>query len=60
MSSESSWKKVETPDNSFVCRKCKSHNLVYRDIESSCGGYDDIQYHCENCKYSWYSEGIDS
>jgi DNA-directed RNA polymerase subunit M/transcription elongation factor TFIIS len=60
MSNEKAWKPVVTPDNSFVCRKCKSHDLVYRNKESFCGGYDDIEYKCETCKHYWISEGIDS
>lgn len=59
MSDEQVWKKVETPKNDFVCKKCKSTNLVYRIKESFCGSYDDIQYHCEDCNHYWIAEGID-
>lgn len=60
MSNEIVWKKVVTPENWFVCRKCRSANLMYYEKESYCGGYDYFYYKCEDCKHQWQSEGIDS
>ena len=48
-------KKVEWP-----CRKCKSTNVTEREWDSSCGGWTDYQYTCNDCGHSWWEEGIDS
>ncbi len=60
MSNEIVWKKVVTPNNDFLCKKCRSANLVYHEKESFCGGYDYFCYKCEDCNHQWKSEGIDS
>ena len=54
------WKptKVENPD--FKCRECGSNEIVYREWESSCGGYDDVRYHCNDCGRDWWLEGADA
>ena len=44
----------------FKCRKCSSSYIVYRDWESSCGGYEDTHYKCVDCGFDWWVEGIDS
>jgi len=54
------WKKVETENNDFLCKKCKSNDLKYHEEESFCGSWDFFVYHCNSCGYSWKSEGIDS
>jgi DNA-directed RNA polymerase subunit M/transcription elongation factor TFIIS len=54
------WKptKAEAPD--FRCRKCGSDDVRYRTWESSCGGYEDCQYHCRGCDRKWWVEGADA
>ena len=42
------------------CRKCGSEELRYREWSSNCGGYEDYQYQCSVCGYSWWVDGIDS
>jgi len=37
---------------------CKGH--WYRKWESSCGGWEDLNYHCAACGKKWWVEGIDS
>lgn len=44
---------------SQTCSKCGSKNVKYRTWESSCGGYEDYQYKCEN-GHIWWIDGIDS
>lgn len=50
------WKDHPTP-----CRRC-SGAVKYREWESSCGGYEDYQYRCQNsaCGHSWWVDGCDS
>lgn len=48
------WKLAKTP-----CRKCGGQ-VRYRTWESSCGGYEDINYECTACHYEWWVDGIDS
>ena len=52
------WQQVNNPN--FKCRKCSSSYIVYRDWESSCGGYEDTHYKCVDCGFDWWVEGIDS
>ncbi len=42
------------------CRKCAGANVAYRVVESSCGGYDDVQYRCGDCDHQWWVDGPDS
>ena len=42
------------------CWKCNSTNIEGRIWESSCGGYEDYNYHCQDCNYFWWVDGIDS
>ncbi len=46
----------------YTCPKCKQNTVTCRVWESSCGGYEDYKYNCENpeCKHSWWVDGIDS
>lgn len=44
----------------WPCRKCDGRNVYYREWESSCGGYDDIQYECRDCGRKWWVEGPDA
>jgi DNA-directed RNA polymerase subunit M/transcription elongation factor TFIIS len=52
------WKptKAETP--AFVCRKCGSDDVWYRDC--SCTDFDDTEYHCRGCGRRWWCEGADA
>jgi hypothetical protein len=47
--------------NGWACPHCKAiGGITYRKWESSCGGWEDLNYHCTNCGTSWWVEGIDS
>lgn len=54
------WRDCEITNQNFKCRKCGGKNIEYREWESSCGGYDDTQYSCKDCGYSWWVESSDS
>lgn len=41
------------------CPKCNGA-LHYITWESSCGGYEDYQYECDDCGYTFWVEGPDS
>lgn len=41
------------------CRKCGGH-VEGRVWESSDGAYEDYQYRCVDCRYTWWVDGIDS
>lgn len=51
----SAWKKEE-----YVCYKCKTDNLYFKEWDSSCGGYTDYQYECRNCGHKWWAESPDA
>jgi hypothetical protein len=42
------------------CYKCKSQNGQYRIHESSCGGWEDSEIKCLDCKHTYWVDGIDS
>ncbi len=42
------------------CRKCKGTNVTVKEWESSCGGYLDYKYACDDCNHTWWVDGIDS
>lgn len=44
------------------CPKCKKHNVLYREWESSDGAYEDYRYKCQTtgCGHSWWVDGTDS
>ncbi len=44
--------------NDTVCRVC-SNPVDYRIKESSDEAYQDIQYRCPKCGYSWWIDGSD-
>ena len=48
------WKESITP-----CRTCGG-KVRYRVWESSCGGYEDYNFHCEGCNKDWWIDGSDS
>ena len=48
------------PCKSTECRRCKSKNVKFRVWDSSCGGYEDYNYKCDDCGHSWWIDGIDS
>jgi DNA-directed RNA polymerase subunit M/transcription elongation factor TFIIS len=54
------WKPTKDDNPAFKCRKCGSRDVVYRVWDSSCGGYEDYQYHCRGCQRKWWVEGSDS
>jgi transposase-like protein len=42
------------------CIKCNTKELTVRTVESSDGAFEDYQYKCEACGYTWWVDGIDS
>lgn len=58
--SEDIFRKTET--KKYQCRKCKKTTATCRTWESSCGGYEDYEYTCQDpeCKYRWWVDGPDS
>lgn len=50
-----SWK-----DSDKICPICNTPTMQYRVWESSCGGYEDLQYKCTTCNHGWWVDGIDS
>ena len=57
---ESDWKPTKPENPTFTCRACGSDNVWYRVWESSCGGYEDVKYHCRACGRVWWVEGADA
>lgn len=41
------------------CHKCRGA-VLYRLWSSHCGGYEDHQFECTACGYSWWVDGSDS
>lgn len=55
--------KFSTPEpDKYYCQKCGQVTATCRKWESSCGGYGDWKYECQNptCGHSWWVEGPDS
>jgi hypothetical protein len=42
----------------WACKKCKHPQTVERGTED--GVYEDYQYTCLKCGYSWWEEGADA
>lgn len=40
--------------------KCGQKTVRYRVWESSCGGYEDLNFNCTACNHSWWVDGCDS
>lgn len=55
----SNWEKCNITNPRFRCR-CGSKNIMFRLWESSCGGYDDVNYKCLDCERVWWVESSDS
>ncbi len=57
---DGNFSKIEV--NLYDCLKCKQKTVICKVWESSCGGYEDYKYTCQdsNCKYYWWIDGIDS
>lgn len=59
MSFTTEWKPVANPD--VPCRRCKeAGGIEYREWESSCGGFEDYNYHCTKCGADWWIDGPDA
>jgi len=43
-----------------TCRSCNRPNIVWREHESSCGGWEDTEFKCTDCGYTWWVDGTDS
>lgn len=41
------------------CRVCAHSPTKYRVVTSSDEAYDDVEYYCEKCGYSWWIDGSD-
>ena len=41
------------------CPKCRKKAVKYREYESSDGAYEDYQYKCQLCGYTWWVDGPD-
>lgn len=59
MSYTTDWKPTVAEAPAFVCRVCLSHDVWYRDWESSDGAHDDVHYQCRGCKREWWYESSD-
>jgi DNA-directed RNA polymerase subunit RPC12/RpoP len=53
------WVEARITNPNFKC-KCGSKNIMFREWESSCGGFEDTQYKCMTCNYQWWVESSDS
>lgn len=42
------------------CRKCSSNTAILEVWESSCGGYENYKYTCQECKSITWIDVIDS
>ena len=60
MSYQHDWKPTVDEAPTYSCKQCGSLNVWYRTWESSCGGYEDIEYHCRNCDQKWWHESSDA
>jgi DNA-directed RNA polymerase subunit M/transcription elongation factor TFIIS len=54
------WKPTKSENPNFKCSKCGSDDVWYAMWESSCGGYEDVNYECRACKRNWWVESADS
>jgi hypothetical protein len=52
----SKWKKTKYTN----CKVCNSTNVYYKEWDSSCGGYTDYYYRCNECANVWWVDGPDS
>lgn len=48
------------PEEGYACRKCGGGNVKSREWESSCGGYVDYKFRCDDCGHTWWAEGADA
>jgi transposase-like protein len=48
------------PVPDLPCHKCGEKEVKARKWESSCGGWEDYQFKCSSCGYTWWVDGIDS
>lgn len=51
---------TQVENKEFKCAECKCNNIEFRVVESSCGGFSDIQYQCKDCGIYWWVESSDS
>ena len=54
MGEYSEWKEDDCP-----CPRCGEFSVKWRLWESSDGGHEDVNYHCE-CGHDWWVDGCDS
>ncbi len=57
---QSEWKPTIAENPNYACRKCGSKDVHYRQWDSDCGGYEDVQYWCKGCNRKWWVEGPDA
>ena len=53
------WHSTKEVNPNFKCRKCGSNDILYREVESFDGAYDDYNYVCQNCGHDWWVESSD-
>lgn len=58
--SEGEFQNGERPCLNTKCRRCDSKKVTYREWESSCGGYEDTKYTCQDCGHWWWVDGPDA
>ena len=54
------WERAEIKNARFKCPQCGGKSIEYRVWESSCGGYDDLNYRCVDCGKEWWVESSDA
>lgn len=54
------WKPTKAVNPNFKCRACGSDDVWFREWESSCGGYEDMNYECRGCQRKWWVESADA
>lgn len=42
------------------CPRCKSDQVTFHVVESSCGAFDDKCFDCGACGYRWWVDGPDA
>lgn len=47
-------------DSKVPCHSCNELKVKYRIWESSCGGFEDLNFKCLGCGKEWWVDGPDS
>lgn len=46
------------PATDRKCNKCGSDNVIVRTVTSFDEAYDDDNFKCNDCAYSWWVDGV--